>query len=390
MNVQLAVPPVGHRTDVWVSRYNGEATYRAAVVPQVADLRLNLPGQLAANVEAVTLALARTASLTSYCLDHQAATRALAMVEALASSRMEGVHADARALATALARPVRAVGDAALAAGNVEAVLLGADVSAATLGTRELALAMHRALLASDPAWAGRAGAWRQQLVWIGHPFSTPATAAFVPPRHDDVPAAMADLAEFCAREDLPALVQAAVAHAHFETIHPFGDGNGRVGRALVHATLARGAVADLPVPLSVLLAADKARYVRSLVAYRDGDAGPVVELFADAALHAAWLTREVLESLAEVLASARDTLARSVRPQALAHDLLPLTAGWPVLDAPLVRRELDLHASGAQRALSTLAAAGVLAPGTAGARNRTWLNRPVLDVVDRAARRLR
>jgi Fic family protein len=92
-------------------------------------------------------------------------------------------------------------------------------------------LAMHRVLMAdTDPDIAGR---WRSQQVWIGGSDLGPHDALFVPPHHARIAPAMADLVRFVARDDLPALTQAAIAHAQFETIHPFPDGNGRTGRTL-------------------------------------------------------------------------------------------------------------------------------------------------------------
>jgi len=110
--------------------------------------------------------------------------------------------------------------------------------------------------------WPDIAGRWREQQVWIGGSRFGPHEADFIPPHHDRVPAAMADLAAFMARPDLPVLTQAAIAHAQFETIHPFPDGNGRVGRALVHSLLKAGGLArSVTVPVSAGLLGDTGTY---------------------------------------------------------------------------------------------------------------------------------
>ncbi|WP_277932448.1 Fic family protein [Rhodococcus opacus] len=82
---------------------------------------------------------------------------------------------------------------------------------------------------------------WRQQQVWIGGGSLGPHTAHFVPPHHDRVPELIDDLIVFANRVDVTVIAQIAVAHAQFETIHPFLDGNGRVGRALIQAMLRGG-----------------------------------------------------------------------------------------------------------------------------------------------------
>jgi len=92
---------------------------------------------------------------------------------------------------------------------------------------------IHAVLLQSAPRSAG-AGAIRDEQNWIGGNDYNPCGADFVPPPPGELDRLLADLCTFCSEEALPPLVQAAIAHAQFETIHPFNDGNGRTGRALV------------------------------------------------------------------------------------------------------------------------------------------------------------
>ena len=112
----------------------------------------------------------------------------------------------------------------------------------------------------------------RDRWVWIGG--RSPVTASYVAPRHEAVPAAVEDLVLFLQRRDLDPTVQAAIAHAQFETIHPFTDGNGRTGRAIVSSLLrARGVVGNVTVPISSGLLHDIDGYIAALTDYR---AGPV------------------------------------------------------------------------------------------------------------------
>lgn len=82
--------------------------------------------------------------------------------------------------------------------------------------------------------------------MWIGSNALSPHTASFVPPHHSRVPAALDDLIVFVRLGDLPVLARIAIAHAQFETIHPFNDGNGRTGRTLIHRCFA---TAGSPAP---------------------------------------------------------------------------------------------------------------------------------------------
>jgi Fic family protein len=105
--------------------------------------------------------------------------------------------------------------------------------------------------------YASSGGRLRRRQNWIGRPGSTPVNADFVPPRDKQVRPLLKDLCAFIEREDVPILAQAAIAHAQFETIHPFGDGNGRVGRCLIHVVLRRRELAPRYVPpISLILAA--------------------------------------------------------------------------------------------------------------------------------------
>ncbi len=106
---------------------------------------------------------------------------------------------------------------------------------------------------------------------WIGGNDYNPCDADFVPPPPENVLTLVEDLAAFCSDDLLPPLVQAAIAHAQFETIHPFDDGNGRTGRALVQVILRRRGIAPHFVPpVSVVLARNKRRYIEGLTGFRE------------------------------------------------------------------------------------------------------------------------
>src|SRR2546425_774920 len=98
---------------------------------------------------------------------------------------------------------------------------------------REHVLEVHRVLFAGTRD-EQLGGLLREEQNWIGGAASNPRSAEFIPPPHELVPELIDDLCAFCNREDVPAVIQAAIAHSQFETIHPFHDGNGRVDRALI------------------------------------------------------------------------------------------------------------------------------------------------------------
>ena len=195
----------------------------------------------------------------------------LLRTESASSSEIEGVTAGARALAMA-AIDAKAGPDAQLVTANVtamqRAVELADNISVDTI------LVAHQALL--DRHAYAAPGRLRDQQVWIGSNALTPHTASFVPPHQARVPAALDDLVAYVRRVDLPVLAQVAIAHAQFETIHPFNDGNGRIGRTLVHAMLRHsGVTRTLTVPVSAGLLTDTSAYFQALTDYREGSLEP-------------------------------------------------------------------------------------------------------------------
>src|SRR5207237_8922679 len=168
----------------------------------------------------------------------------------------------------------------------------------------------------------GYGGIIRQDQNWIGGRGLSPADATFVPPPENRVTALLEDLVEFLDLDDLPAVAQAAIAHAQFETIHPFGDGNGRAGRCLIHVVLRRRGLTPLFVPpISIVLATNAKRYIAGLVEFREGRVDDWIGVFADAATAASegakrlWADIDaLLEGLIERAGSPRaDSVARKI-----------------------------------------------------------------------------
>jgi Fic family protein len=143
----------------------------------------------------------------------------------------------------------------------------------------------------------------RQEQVWIGG--ANPMVAQFVPPKHQLVRPLMDDLLAYLNDPSDTAVVAAAVVHAQFETIHPFRDGNGRIGRALTHTVLARTRTVPTVIPFSRVFAARKQAYIEGLTDWRthDGADGRVVWVaaFAEAIIEAAGLAQQMARELVEV-----------------------------------------------------------------------------------------
>ncbi len=224
--------------------------------------------------------------------------------------------------------------------------------------------------------------------MWIGSNALSPHTASFVPPHHSLVAAEVDDLIAFVNRVDLPVLVQVALAHAQFETIHPFNDGNGRTGRTLVHAMLRRsGVTRTLTVPVSAGLLTDTAAYFQALTDYREGYLEPIIRQFINASFRAIGNGRILVEDLEGIYERWSDDLAS--RRGSAARRLLPHLLNQPAVSIAHVESVLGVALSAAQRAVGQLEEAGILTRAGGGRRNRAWVAQDVIDALDAFAERV-
>jgi Fic family protein len=362
------------------ARERHSGPYRAAVVSGIAGHVLALPADVASLAEDASVEIARFDAE----LGAEVAPFALVLLrsESASSSKIENLTSGAKSIALAElgSKDKR---NATEIVGNVAAMV--AALALADRLDEDAFLAMHAALLTDvQPEIAGR---WREEQVWIGGDSFGPHGAAFIPPHHDQVPALMADLVKFTRRTDLPLLSQAAIAHAQFETIHPFPDGNGRTGRALIHAMLrGHGLTRNVTVPVSAGLLADTSGYFDALTAYRAGEPAAIVEKLANASFAAAANGRQLVLDLRAIRHGWDDKI--KARRGAKAWRLADVLLRQPVIDTPTVARELGVTPQNALRAITPLAEADILEEFTGFARNRMWQSREVLDALDDFAAR--
>lgn len=244
-------------------------------------------------------------------------SRFLLRSEAIASSRIEGITPSARNIALAelsQTEAVRGVSDQArLVANNLTIV---SKATSALVTTDHVSVsdltALHAALLPDQPELHGI----RQRQNWIGGSSYHPLAADFVPPDASRLPELLDDIVSYLNGAAHSPLVQAALVHAQFETIHPFSDGNGRVGRALIHTVLARrGLTTAAVLPVSLVLSTLRDRYVAGLMGYRYD--GPAHRPEATAGVRG-WIRVFVEAALAAAQQSAQ-----------VAADIKTLRAGW-------------------------------------------------------------
>jgi Fic family protein len=361
-------------------RKRHEGAYRSAVVPSIANLSPRLPGKIASLAEEASVEIARfDAELGTEVAPFASV---LLRSESASSSKIENLTSGAKAIALAELGST-AKRNAAEIVGNVAAMQAALDL--ADRLDIDAILAMQEALIGQhDPVIAGR---WREEQVWIGGDSLGPHGAEFIPPRHEHIPALMDDLIKFTGRTDLPLLSQAAIAHAQFETIHPFADGNGRTGRALIHAILrGHGLTRNVTIPVSAGLLVDTRGYFDSLTAYREGDPASIVEKLAEAAFAAMANGRQLVLELHTIRGGWTETVR--ARRGAAAWRLADFLIRQPVVDATTAATELGMTSQNVLRAIAPLVEAGVLSEFTGFARNRMWQSSQVLTALDDFAAR--
>ena len=246
----------------------------------------------------------------------------------------------------------------------------------------------HREVMEPEPTSRHTIGAYRTVQNWIGGRSDTPAGAAFVPPPPDLIPELMDDLLLFTNERTLSPIIQAAIVHAQFETIHPYTDGNGRIGRALVYRILStRGAIRLTAPPISPIIARDRQPYIVGLTAYRDGQPSTWVDTFVHILDSACGYSLLLAASLADLTRSWNERVG-DVRRNAVDHRIVAGLLDHPILDTRIVAEQFGVSTVAARDALDRLAQRGIvierpLRKGRRGRPARVFEASDLFDLLD-------
>lgn len=362
--------------------------FRAYIPDPLLKARIVLPASVAADLVDVEQQVRHLNDAQPGLANLEPLARFLLRAEAVASSNIEGLVINVRRLvhSEASEREGLPVTDeiARAVLGNIraldEALTIASDPRKPV--TFDDLMLIHKALLTGtrDERWAGVV---RHEQNWIGG--VNPCSAAFVPPPEDYVRDLLDDLAEYLSGDEHPALLQAALAHSQFETIHPFADGNGRAGRALIQLVLRRRGVATRVVPpVSLVLATQADAYVGALDGTRnDGSAtaGQLawVELFLSATGRACRDAAHFATDLVALERSARERLGR-VRKNSATDLLVAALPSLPVFSVTTAAAHIGRTFQATSDAVNRLVEAGVVRQVTLGRRNRAFEAAGLLD----------
>lgn len=390
--------------DSGLSRKDRQGCEYEAYVPDLLVGRtFRLDGSVAADVADAERAIATLDASAAALANTEALARLLLRAESVASSFIEGLVVGGRRLLRAEAARVAGETDIDVTAdevlGNIDAMTWAVEsLSAADAVTVAGLLEVHERLL-SRTRLREHAGQLRSVQNWIGGSSFNPCSAAFVPPPPEQVEGLLADLCAFVNEDELPAVAQAAIAHSQFETIHPFVDGNGRTGRALIHVVLRRRGVAPriLP-PISLVLATWSRSYIEGLTATRyrgraDSSAAHEgingwVGLFASACRRAVDDAVAFEERVTSIQQDWR-AAAGAVRRGSAADLLIGALPGAPVVSVSSAADLIGRSFQATNEAMNRLEAVGVVRQVNVGRRNRAFEAPAIIEAFTALERQL-
>lgn len=366
------------------SRIRADGGYRA-YVPAPLPPPLAWDGALAAALSAADRAVGRLAGEGRRLPNPHLLIRPFVRREAVLSSRIEGTQATLRELLAAEAGAVvdRSPADLREVANYVVALEYGIE----RLGTLPLSLRLvrdlHERLLRGVRGDTTTPGDFRRSQNWIGPAGCTLADATYIPPPPDRLMECLGAWEGFLHDDSLPPLVHAALAHSQFEAIHPFLDGNGRVGRLLITLLLIEKDV--LPTPLLYLSAffeSTRQEYYRRLLAVTEGGEWEAwLRYFLGGVARQAEDALGRIRRIDELLEGWRERLADS--PSRLPAKALELFTANPFWTIGRLAARLEVAYTTAQRAIERLEAAGIVTLASEGKRNRVYCARALLGVLE-------
>lgn len=303
--------------------------------------------------------------------------------EAVLSSRIEGTRTTlSELLLDELGALPEPVGDVREVRNYVAALEHGIERLKSLPLSLRLVQELHGKLLDQVRGGQSAPGEFRRTQNWIGPPGSTLAGATYVPPPAPEMMEALDQWERYLHRRgDLPDLVQCALVHEQFEAIHPFLDGNGRIGRLLITLFLMeRGRLSQPLLYISSYIEPHRAEYYRALQRVRtEGDWGGWVRFFLAAVEQSA----ESACRQARLLLDLRDRYRERLRGKPRALALLDALFASPYITVPRAAQELGVSYPTARNAVTALLEIGLLATMGDGAWRRVYAARPILDILE-------
>ncbi|MGA7835286.1 MAG: Fic family protein [Acidimicrobiales bacterium] len=365
---------------------------RALVPPMLADREFTLPESVVRSTERAAGAVLRSNDRLPMAWEPLA--RLLLRSEGVASSAFEQIRAPLEEVAAAEVSAL-ITGPSAWVVDNLAVVTDAVESARRRPLSVATILGWHRRLMqhATNEVEASLVGRFRDRPVWIGG--HSPLDAAYVGPPPEFVGDLVDDLIRFANDDRLDAVTQAAIVHAQFESIHPFADGNGRLGRVLISWLLVRRLNVQVPPPFSIFVARDPGGYLSGLTFYRAQELAHWVRWFAatleKSAVAASALVTETEALLHEWRERAGEATGagRAVRSGATFWAVLEALPEYPIISAQFVADRFDVSHEAARLMLLRFESLGILSPvdvrsGAPGRPVRWWAAHELLALIAR------
>jgi Fic family protein len=349
----------------------GAGSYKAFVPDPVGNYEPTLESATTALGERAAISVRELNADSASLLPLEGLGRQLLRSEALASSQIEGLSISHRKLAEADLTGRDGHFKAREIVGNIRALERATEIGATADEIDIDAIAAIHREIAIVPPLDGIAGEIREGASWIGG--NSPPEAEYVGPPWEDVRPLLTDLCDFINRDDVSAVAQAAIAHAQFETIHPFGDGNGRVGRCLIQVIFRRRRLSPKYIPpVSVVLGANKDAYIAGLIGYREGNVDGWVRQFARAVEISAEQAQSFSRAIAALQSDWRERLGR-VRGDAAVLPLIAVLPKFPIITASVAEAEIERTRPAVINGLTQLESIGALSRHRNQKKGDSW-----------------
>ncbi|MDP2424759.1 MAG: Fic family protein [bacterium] len=348
-----------------------EEPYLSAVIEDLSDITI----QLSEKAHQLLMdAIESLSKLDGYVKDKLASFPMLLLrTEALSSSQIEHYTASNRNVALAQINHKQST-EAMIIKSNLQSLISGLSKKESL--TIDSIIDLNRTLLGNQSI------GFRSRINWIGSPNSIPHEAIYVPPHHEYLEQYMNQLVAFCRRKDIHPLLQASFAHAYFEVIHPFEDGNGRVGRILIQLILKEKLfLEDLYMPFSVGIVKDQERYITALNDFKDGNYESIIVVMLENALKIVPKIYQTLEELIDLKNSWKEKL--KLRQDALAWKMLDDFITQPVFDVKYIKEKHNANDQAVRNNIDELIKAGIISVIGNSRRDVVYESKEVLSLLD-------
>ncbi|MGI6216810.1 MAG: Fic family protein [Coriobacteriales bacterium] len=396
---------------IWMSeglgrtrRERQSGAYHYYLPTKLSDLKVALDPDVVGDIGRAEQAVANLSSQVKSLGNTKGLARLLLRAEAVSSSYIEGLEVGTRRL---LRAEMHAGGKADFPYDETAVEIMGnvhamedalEEAESEKCVTRETFLKIHRTLCKGTRI-EKLGGIVRDRQNWVGGNSYNPLDAEYIPPAPEHIDALLDDLAVYCNDTVVSPVLQAAIAHAQFESIHPFIDGNGRTGRALIHLILRRrGLAPNLVPPVSLVMATRSKDYVRGLTAFRSDDSDEFektqeglnewVSFFAGSCAEACEEALDFERSTAELQGKWRVTLGK-VRANSALDLLLGEMTGMPVFTIDTASKAIGRSFSSTSDAIERCVEKGIVKQIGNNRRYRSFEAPEVIDEFNIFERRL-